>query len=174
MYRGKSKRLYIVQEETKHESRYRDLLNEKGAHMCKMAHVFEKGWPDNYMPPDYWIEFKFVEFYGDNSIKLWRHFSDQQIVKMRELSLRGCHVFVVIFWEMGLKYGRRVQTIEYLSGRQYERFDHSLIIPFSDLVENMRGHVEDHWSVERDGAARTTYSRAPTKAQLDRQAHPFR
>lgn len=163
-------------EERAYERRYRDAIREMGGMMQKVEHRIEKGWPDNYAPPDIWVEFKWIEFFSDRSISFWRLsiFSQQQIEMMRALALRGCQVYVVVFWNMGLKYGRRVQTIDFLAARQYERFDHSLILPFSDPIEELGDHVRSHWRVERTGATNTLLAPSNSKTQLDRAAHPLK
>jgi hypothetical protein len=168
------KRLINVRkQERPYERRYRDAVNEIGGMMRKCEHKIEKGWPDNYAAPNFWMEFKWIEFFSDRSISFWRHFDEQQKVMLRDLSLRGCNCYVVVFWDMGLKYGKRVQTIEYLAARQHDRFDHSLILPFADPIEEIRSHVAVHWRVERTGPKTTLVKTAETKTKLDRSAHPL-
>lgn len=169
---GHKRRLIDAHDERYYDARYRKAINEMGGMARKCEHRIEKGWPDNYAPPGIWWECKRIRWYSTRPISIWSHFEKQQIVMLRDLALRGADSYVVIFWEMGWR-GEFVQTINFLAGRQHERFDHSLVIPFADKIEDLTSHVRSHWRVERKGAEVRLLPSARSKTELDRSAHPF-
>jgi len=166
------KRLIDIAEERKYEGKYRGHVKDLGARIRKVEHKIEKGWPDTYAAPNFWIEFKTIRWYSENPISIWSHFDEQQKVMLRDLAFGGCECFIVVFWDCGYK-GKWVQTIRYLDARQHERWSRDLMWPFSDRIEDLKAHVRSCWRVEREQGRLRLHSAAHEKTQLNRSAYPY-